>query len=265
VIGCRCATCSSTDPRDQRWRPSIVMTFDDGFTVLVDASTDLRAQALRFGLRRVDALLLTHSHADHIFGIDELRVFNYLQRGSIPCYASEPTWRDVRRMFRYIFDPATPSGGGLPQLEPFVIAGTFTLGRRMIVPVPLQHGAREILGFRVGTFAYLTDCNRIPERSWPLLEGVDVVVLDALRDTPHPTHFSLSEAVEAARRIGARRTLFTHMCHRLAHEETCARLPDGMALAYDGLRIDMDEADSPAVDDRDVTVTPLMLEADTGR
>jgi phosphoribosyl 1,2-cyclic phosphate phosphodiesterase len=221
------------------------MALDDGQSVLVDASTDLRSQALRFGLTRVDALLLTHSHADHIFGLDELRTFNYLQRKSIPCFGDAPTIADVRRVFAYIFDPDAPAGGGIPHLDTFVIGGEFTLGKTRIVPVPLLHGERQILGFRVGRFAYLTDCSAIPERSWALLEGVDVVVLDALRDKPHPTHFTLAQAVDAARMIGARQSFFTHMCHHLPHEATCARLPPGMALAYDGLVV---EIDPPAPD-----------------
>jgi phosphoribosyl 1,2-cyclic phosphate phosphodiesterase len=220
------------------------MSFDDGLSVLVDAATDLRAQALRFGLTRVDALLLTHSHADHVFGLDELRTFNYLQRSAIPCFGDAATIADVRRMFAYIFEPEGPAGGGIPKIDTFVIGGEFCLGRATVVPVPLMHGDRPILGFRVKRFAYLTDCSAIPDRSWPLLEGLDVVVLDALRETPHPTHFNLAEAVDAARRIGARQTFFTHMCHHLPHAETCARLPPGMALAHDGLVV---EIDAPAV------------------
>jgi phosphoribosyl 1,2-cyclic phosphate phosphodiesterase len=237
MIGCDCATCRSADPRDRRWRPSIYVTLDDGTGVLVDTATDLRAQALKFDVRRVDAILFTHSHADHIMGLDEVRRYNVLQQRVIPCYGDAATIADIRRAFHYVFDDRTPRGGGVPRLETVVIDGPLVLGGRAIVPVPLDHGARRILGYRFGAFAYLTDCSGIPDESWPLLEGLDTLVLDALRDRPHPTHFTLAQAVEVATRIGARETFFTHICHDLPHEATCARLPAGMALAYDGLTL----------------------------
>jgi phosphoribosyl 1,2-cyclic phosphate phosphodiesterase len=160
----------------------------------------------------------------------------------VPCFADAETIADIRRMFAYVFEPATPKGGGLPLVEMFRIAGPFCVGRSEFVPVPVFHGRRRILGLRVGGFAYLTDCSRIPDDSWPLLDGVEVLVIDALRDRPHPTHFTLAEAVEASRRSGARRTYFTHMCHDLPHAATCDRLPASMELAYDGLVVDIDEA-----------------------
>jgi phosphoribosyl 1,2-cyclic phosphate phosphodiesterase len=162
-----------------------------------------------------------------------------MQRRPMPCFGDAATIRDVRRTFAYVFDAATPHGGGLPQLDLFEIGGPFCIGRQEIVPIPIFHGDRAILGLRVGPFAYLTDCSRIPDDSWQLLEGLDLLVLDALRERPHPTHFSLSEAVSAADRIAARRTCFTHMCHDLGHAATCARLPRGMELAYDGLVVDL--------------------------
>lgn len=239
MIGCECGTCRSDDPRDSRWRPSIFIETDTGESLLVDAGPDLRAQALRFGIRRVDAVIFTHGHADHILGLDEIRRFNSLQQRPMPCYGDDPTLFDIERMFAYVFDPATPKGGGLPQLDLHRIDGTFRIGGQDILPVPVFHGHRPILGFRLGRFAYLTDCSRIPDASWPLLEGLDLVVLDALRDRPHPTHFTLDEAVATAGRIGAPRALFTHMCHDLPHAATCARLPGGMELAYDGLVVDV--------------------------
>jgi len=239
VIACDCATCRSEDPRDKRLRPSIFIETDDGTGVLVDAGTDLRAQALRHDIRRIDAMVLTHSHADHILGLDDIRRYNMLYRRAMPCYADESTIRDVRAMFSYVFDPDTPRGGGLPHIETFTIAGPFCIGHAEFTPVPLWHGRRQILGLRVGRFAYLTDCNRIPGEAWPLLQDLDVVVIDALRDRPHPTHFSLEEAVEAGRRIGAGQVYFTHMCHDLPHAATCARLPAGMELAYDGLMLQL--------------------------
>jgi phosphoribosyl 1,2-cyclic phosphate phosphodiesterase len=240
MIGCDCLTCRSTDPRDNRLRPSIFVEMDDGTAILVDAGPDLRQQALRHGIRRVDAIVFTHGHADHILGLDETRRFTGVNGRAMPCYGDGQTLDDIRKTFGYVFDPATPKGGGLPQLALTLVDGAFHVGRHQIQPVPLMHGGRPILGLRFGRFAYLTDCNRIPDASWPLLHNLDVVVLDALRVRPHPTHFSLSEAVEAAHRIAARQTFFTHMCHDLPHADTDAGLPRGMALAYDGLELEID-------------------------
>ena len=206
--------------------------------MLVDAGPDLREQALAYGIRRVDAIVFTHGHADHILGLDDVRRFNYMQKRPMACYADPLTIADIRQTFAYAFNPVTQKGGGLPQLVTFTIHGAFCVGGHEVIPVPLYHGARPILGLRFGAFAYLTDCNRIPDASWPMLEGLDVVVIDALRDRPHPTHFTVAEAVEASRRIAARRTYFTHMCHDLPHAATSARLPDGVELAYDGLVVE---------------------------
>ena len=235
MIGCDCDTCRSGDPRDRRSRPSIYVRTDDGTALLVDAGPDLRMQALTHDVRRVDAIFFTHGHADHIVGLDDVRRFNAIQRQPIPCYGDALTIWDISRMFAYVFDSATPKGGGIPRLELFTVMGPFCVGRQEVVPVPVIHGARPILGLRLGRFAYLTDCNRIPDTTWPLLEDLDVLVLDALREKPHATHFTIDEAVEAARRIGARHTYFTHMAHDLRHAPTCARLPPRMELAYDGL------------------------------
>lgn len=237
MIGCRCAVCRSSDPRDTRSRPSILVTLASSARILIDTATDLRAQALRFGVDRVDAVLYTHSHADHILGLDETRRFNVLGRGPLPLFADAETLADLRRVFLYAFEPTGVEGGGVPALAPFRIAGPFTLFGQETVPVPLLHGRRPILGFRMGRFAYLTDCSAIPDESWPLLTGLDVVVLDALRDRPHPTHFTVAQAVEAAERIGARRTYLTHLCHDLGHAALLARLPSGIEPAHDGLEV----------------------------
>ena len=223
-------------------RPSILIEridSGDGPTILVDTSTDLRAQALAHGVTRVDAIVFTHSHADHIFGLDEVRRFN-VGRGAppIPCFGDERTLADLRRTFAYIFEPQE-AGGGVPKIALCPIAGPFRIGGLEITPVPLWHGPRPILGFRVGSFAYLTDCSRIPEESWPLLDGVGTLVVDALRQRPHPTHFSVGEALEVVARLSPERAYFTHICHDLPHAATCARLPRTVELAYDGLVLEI--------------------------
>jgi phosphoribosyl 1,2-cyclic phosphate phosphodiesterase len=242
MIGCDCEVCRSPDPRDKRYRASIHVTSGDGRAVLVDTTPDLRSQALQFGVRRVDAVLVTHAHADHIMGLDELRRFNHLNRRPVPVYADGPTLAAIRRTFDYAFAPDAPAGGGVPDLDLHEIAGPLDIDGQRIVPVPLRHGRLEILGFRFGGLAYLTDCNAVPPASLPLLRDLDVLVLDALRRRPHPTHFTLAEAVETARGIGARQTYFTHVAHDLGHAATCAELPPGMALAHDGLVLELKDA-----------------------
>jgi len=237
MIGCDCAVCRSDDPRDNRLRPSIYLECDDGLRVLVDTTPDLRQQALRHRLDRVDAVLYTHAHADHILGLDELRRYNHLTRKAVPLYASAATLADLRRTFSYVFDASAPKGGGVPELCLNTIVGPFCLGRTLVQPLTVLHGGRPVLAFRIGGFAYLTDCNEIPPETFGQLRDLDVLVLDALRHRRHPTHFSLSEAVDVAGRLGAKQTWFTHCCHDLGHAETCASLPERVALAYDGLRI----------------------------
>ena len=240
MIGCECDVCRSEDPRDRRMRPSVYLEVEGGPSVLVDTSTDLRQQALTFGVRRVDAILMTHSHADHVMGMDEVRRFNVLKGGSIPVFASPSAASELRRIFQYVFEPPSQKGGGIPQIDLIEIAGSFCVGGLAVQPVPLLHGQLPILGFRFGTLAYLTDASTIPDAAWPLLEGLDVLVLNALRHRAHPTHFSLSEAVAVAERLGPRQTYFTHVCHDLPHAATNRSLPDGMALAHDGLQISVE-------------------------
>ncbi len=236
AIGCRCQTCLSDDPRDRRWRPSILIELSAGVTVLVDAAPDLRSQALAFGLSRLDAIFLTHAHADHLLGLDDVRRFNELQGGPISCYADRQTLAELRHTFAYAFRPG-PVGGGIPRLNLFTIAGTFSLGRLEVVPVPVMHGAQSILGFRVGRFAYLTDCSGIPDASWPLLGGVEVLALDALRLRPHPTHFTLGQALDVVRRLQPDRAYLTHIAHDIRHADLAARLPPGVFLSHDGLNV----------------------------
>lgn len=238
VLACDCAVCRSPDVEDQRLRPSVLMEWD-GASVLIDTSTDLRQQGLRTGLRRLDAVLYTHAHVDHILGLDEIRQFNWRQRGPVPVFGSAQTLSALRRTFWYVFEDVE-AGGGKPRVTAHVVDAPFPLLGKTVVPVPLLHGSLPILGYRIGRFAYLTDASRIPDPSRALLDGLDVLVLNALRPRPHPTHFSLEEAVAEASRIGARRTWFTHMGHEMAHRSVTASLPDGIALAWDGLVVDVD-------------------------
>lgn len=234
MIACDCTVCTSADPRDRRTRPSVAVAWDEA-TMLIDTSPELRLQSLAGGIRRVDAVLYTHHHFDHIAGLDDLRRFNHVQHRALPCHGLPETLDRIRAMFAYAFedDPDYPSAK--PHLTLHPVAGPFEIGGRTITPIPLLHGRLGILGYRVGGFAYCTDVSEIPGDSWPLLAGLDVLILDALRKRPHPTHFNLEQAVDHARRIGARRTLFTHIAHELPHEETNRSLPEGMSLAHDGL------------------------------
>jgi len=237
MIACDCPVCTSPDPCDKRTRVSITIQYDNT-TLLVDTPPELRLQCLANDVRRVDAVLFTHFHIDHLAGLDDLRRFNWLQDGPIPCYGQPATLERIQLMFPYIFEAPDAYPSAVPRLDLHVIDGPLDVGNRTITPIPLLHGALPVLGFRVGRFAYCTDVSEIPADSWPLLEDLDVLILDALRRRPHPTHFNLEQAVDHARRIGARQTYFTHIAHELSHAATNAELPDDMRLAHDGLVIE---------------------------
>ena len=237
MIGCECPVCTSADPRDKRTRPSIYVRLGER-RILVDTAPELRLQCVANHIDRVEAVLLTHHHADHIIGLDDLRRFNWIMRQAVPCYGTERTLATLRRMFSYAFAPDLTAPHSRPELDLHTIdAQPFAIGGETVIPIPLMHGPLPVLGFRFGRFAYCTDCSAVPEESMELLRDLEVLVLDAVRITPHPAHFNVDQAVEVARWIGADRTYFTHIAHQLKHEEINARLPDAMELAYDGLRI----------------------------
>jgi phosphoribosyl 1,2-cyclic phosphate phosphodiesterase len=235
VIGCDCPVCRSTDSRNRRTRCSALLSYA-GHNILIDTSTDLRWQALREDIRHVDAVLYTHSHADHLHGVDDLRGFNRRSKTPIPLYGSTRTLERVRDNFNYIFDDIE-NPGYVPQLELFPVEESFALFGQRITPIPLYHGRMQAFGYRCGPLAYLTDCNEIPAASLELLAGLELLVLDGLRFKPHTTHFNISQAVQIANRIGARKTLLTHLSHEVDHPRHNPQLPDGIEFAYDGQRL----------------------------
>ena len=242
-IGCRCRTCTSSDPRDRRTRTAAVIE-TQGKRLLIDTPPELRLQLLAAGIDRVDAVLFTHAHADHVHGIDDLRAISVKQ--VLPAYGSAATLAELAAKFPYIFDPrivARP-GTSKPELVPHAI----TPGQSVVVsgvavlPLLLPHGGDAVFGYRVGPVAYVTDAKAVPDDVVALLRGLEVLVLNALLPLPHPLHLSIPEAITVARRVGARRTLLTHLTHELPHAELAAQLPDGIAPAYDGLVIEVDAA-----------------------
>jgi phosphoribosyl 1,2-cyclic phosphate phosphodiesterase len=238
TIGCACAVCHSPDPHDRRTRPSVLLEYA-GKIVLIDTTPDFREQAIREQINRIDAVLYTHSHADHILGIDDLRPLSYHRDGKIPLYARAEAADYIRSMFRYIFD-ADYKFGGLARLELKPIAGPFNLFGTEFEPIPIIHGDTEIYGFRFGQAAYLTDFSEIPESSLPRLEGLDVLFLDGLRHKPHPTHSTVENSMRIADQVGAKRVFFTHICHDLPHEATNATLPPHVRLSYDGMKLEFE-------------------------
>jgi phosphoribosyl 1,2-cyclic phosphate phosphodiesterase len=240
MVGCDCAVCRSTDPHNHRYRCSVLVQAPRG-NLLIDTTPELRLQLLRENIKLVHAVLYTHYHADHIFGLDDLRPFPKYLGGPVPVYCTSEVERKIRSAFAYAFQSelAANMGGYLPSLtihriteQPFEV-----LGER-IVPIPLIHAGSEVLGFRLGDVAYCTDVSAIPRESWPLLEGLRVLVLDALRYKPHPAHFSVNEALEVIDRVKPKQAYLTHIAHDLDHATVNRQLPPGVALAYDGLRIE---------------------------
>lgn len=239
MIGCNCRVCTSPDPRDKRTRPSIVVAVGE-HNLLIDTSPELRLQLVATGITHIEAVLYTHGHADHVHGIDDLRRFNEQLHGPLPVYAATDLLEDLQRRFSYIFGHSYV-GGGIPALDLHAIEGPFSLFGQRIVPISVWHGPTPVLAFRFGRFAYVTDTSHIPEESMAQLRDLDTLVLDALRQEPHPTHFNFAQALEVVRMLTPRRTYFTHLTHSTLHAEVEATLPPGVLLAHDGLRLEIEE------------------------
>lgn len=237
-IGCRCAVCRSHDPLNRRTRTSALLSLDD-HRVLIDASIDLRQQALREEMDSLHAVLVTHAHADHVFGLDDVRMFNFRQQSSMPIHANAATLGDLRRTFWYVFEP-TLAVSSRPQLTLNEVTGPFEIAGLRVIPFEVMHGVMPILGYRVGRFAYITDASAVPDAALPLLSRLDVLVINALRHKPHPTHFTLEGALDTIARIGPRRAYLTHISHDFDHATLARELPDEVQPAHDGLTIDVD-------------------------
>lgn len=241
TIGCNCHVCKSTDSRDNRLRPSVAVRAN-GKTIVIDTTPDFRMQALRYSIDRVDAVLFTHSHADHIMGLDDLRPFNFRQGGEIPVYGSPDTMASIQRAFAYIFSHE-PSESWIPRLRvhTFEPEESLDLGGVAATPIRVMHGRGTVFGYRFGPLAYLTDHSDIPEESMKKLEGLDVLFLDALRHKPHPTHSTVQRSLQYVERLKPKRAFFTHISHDLGHERTESQLPPYVRLAYDGLEINVED------------------------
>jgi phosphoribosyl 1,2-cyclic phosphate phosphodiesterase len=237
TLGCHCAVCKSTDPHDQRTRPSVLLSHGER-NVVIDTTPDFRYQAIRARIDHLNAVVYTHGHADHVMGLDDIRPFNLKLKGPVPIYAAAETLATLRRQFSYIFE-AEP-GSWVPLVDLHEIDGPFNLFGTNFVPIPAIHGSQAVLGFRFGKAAYLTDFSSVPDSSKALLRGLDDFILDALRYVPHPAHSNVEQSLALVEELQPKRAWFTHICHDLGHEQANARLPENVRLAYDGLSFEVE-------------------------
>lgn len=247
IIGCGCRACTSANPKDKRLRVSVYIdtgiereSLPGTLKILIDTSPDFRQQMLTNNLNDIDAILYTHHHIDHIMGLDDIRQINQLHHKTVNVYSNEETIKYIKKAFSYIFDESTYRGGGIPDIKMHAVKlEKFNIEKAEVIPIRYFHGPTVVWGYRIGDFAYLTDCSNIPEDEFLKLGGLKYLVIDALRYKPHPTHFSLDEAIDVSRRIGAGMTYFTHMTHDIIHDEANSQLPPGIELAYDGLTFEL--------------------------
>ncbi len=235
VIGCKCATCTSDDPKNQRYRSSIYIKLSN-LELIIDTSPELRLQLLRNDISNIDAVLFTHAHADHLMGFDDLRGINRLKKNKISCYGNADTLKEIKRVFSYVFNPGQ-IGGGLPEVLLYVVSNSFKINGNQITPIPLKHGKLNTLGYRIRNMAYLTDCSELPNSSLNLLKGVEVLIIDALRYRPHPTHMNIAEALEVVNKLNIKEAYLTHLSHDVEYYQSNRELPANVQLAYDGLNL----------------------------
>jgi phosphoribosyl 1,2-cyclic phosphate phosphodiesterase len=243
IIGCSCPVCTSDDPRDRRTRTSAVI-HHNGRNILIDTATELRLQAISAGVTRVDAVLFTHPHADHLGGFDDLRRFNEIDQAHLPVYAAAETASQLRSRFGYAFEDHFPFYGGKPDLELNEFDGPFKLFGDTVIPIPATHGTWTVHGFRIGSLAYLTDAKEIPAHSMDLLRNAEVLVLNALRERPHPTHLSLEEALDVIEQVKPRRAFLVHLAHELSHARAESQVPANVTVAWDGLSVCVSDPES---------------------
>ena len=238
IIGCQCSVCTSDNPKNKRTRCSVFIE-SRGKNILIDSSTDLRFQALKHNITRLDAVLYTHSHADHTHGIDELRTFNFVNDMVIPCYGNSFTINNLKNNFGYIFD-GVYSVGGKPKLKLNIVEDDFDFDGMSIIPVEINHASWMILGYRIGNFAYLTDCSGIPSESMEKLNGLDLLIISALRYREHPAHFNIEQAIQITQKINPKLAVFTHMGHEVEYDTLLSELPDNIVPAYDGMEVELE-------------------------